>query len=95
MKTHAIEHHHVDTDQPATDAADNREQTLQALRWIVCHLAESRTPTAAWNRLHALAWHLRLMPPNVRSQRQLATRLGITEGTLSKSIAELRDKLGI
>jgi hypothetical protein len=69
------------------EAEPSREQALEAMVGIVQLLLESRTPNAAWRRLYVLAWELHLLP-EIRSQCDLAKKLGVSPGQITNLKAE-------
>lgn len=69
------------------ESEPSREQALEAMAGVVHLLLASRTPNAAWRRLYVLAWELRLLP-EIRSQRDLAKKLGVSEGQITNLKAE-------
>ena len=77
-------------EEPEPDAAPpaSREEALDALRGVVHLLLASRSQQAAWRRLHVLAWELRMLP-EIHSQRELARKLGVSDGQITNLKSEL------
>jgi len=82
---------------PDTRGDTSRADALDALRGVVHLLLASRSPKSAWRRLHVLAWELRMLP-EIRSQRALARKLGVSDGqiaNLKSELAAMADRRGL
>jgi hypothetical protein len=70
-------------EDPVQEIADpSREEALDAFRGVIHMLLASKTPKAAWNRLHVLAWDMKMLP-EIHSQRDLARKLKISDGQIT------------
>lgn len=73
---------------PCAVDGTSRADALDALRGVVHLLLASRSPKSAWRRLHVLAWELRMLP-EIRSQRALAQKLGVSDGQITNLKSEI------